>query len=80
VAAYIGCLAGAMMRDDYLGVIRAAGFEEVSVADELPFPIDCMTKDLTAKAISKDSKISSERSRDFTGSVISIKISAVKPV
>lgn len=80
VAAYIGCLAGAMMRDDYLGVIRAAGFQEISVADELPFPIDCMTKDLAAKAISEGPKASPETSRDFASSVISIKISAVKPV
>ncbi len=80
VAAYIGCLAGAMMRDDYLGVIRAAGFQEISVADELTFPIDYMASGSVAEAIAKDSRISPETLRDFAGSVISIKISAAKPV
>jgi arsenite methyltransferase len=80
VAAYIGCLAGAMMKDDYLGVIRAAGFQEISVDDELPFTIDYMASGSVARAITEDSKISPETLRDFAGSVTSIKISAVKPV
>ncbi|GAH26632.1 unnamed protein product, partial [marine sediment metagenome] len=33
VEAYIGCISGAMMRDEYLGAIKAAGFQEVRIID-----------------------------------------------
>jgi SAM-dependent methyltransferase len=31
VEAYVGCVAGALLRDDYLDLVRAAGFEDVEV-------------------------------------------------
>jgi arsenite methyltransferase len=34
VAAYVGCLSGAIMKDAYLDTIRAAGFEGVEIVDE----------------------------------------------
>ncbi len=37
VDAYAGCVAGAAAKDEYLALIRAAGFEEVSVLSEIPF-------------------------------------------
>jgi len=51
IEAYIGCLSGAIMKDEYIGTIKAAGFQEVRVTDETSFPIDCMVNDATAKAI-----------------------------
>ena len=33
VAAYVGCLAGAALLDDYLGLLREAGFEDIEVAE-----------------------------------------------
>lgn len=35
--AYTGCLAGAMRRDDYLTLLKAAGFESVEVIAETPY-------------------------------------------
>lgn len=80
VAAYVGCVAGAMMRGDYLDAVRDAGFEEISVVDELPFPIDYMANDPALRAIIADSSVPSETLAEFAGSVVSIKIRAVKPV
>ena len=34
VEAYVGCVAGAILKDQYLAVIHAAGFEDVRVVDE----------------------------------------------
>jgi SAM-dependent methyltransferase len=51
IEAYIGCISGAIMRDEYISTIEAAGFHEVSIIDETPFPIDCMTNDPTVKAL-----------------------------
>lgn len=42
-AAYTGCVAGAMMKDEYLEAVRQAGFNEVTVIDETSFNADCCT-------------------------------------
>jgi len=79
IAAYIGCVAGALMKDDYLGAIRRAGFHEVKVMDESPFPIESIVNDPTAKAIINKTNISSEEIGDIANSVLSIKVQGVKP-
>ncbi len=57
IEAYIGCLSGAIMRDEYIGAIKAAGFQEVSIIDETSFPIEGIANDPTAKAIIENFKI-----------------------
>ncbi len=79
VAAYIGCLSGAMMKGDYLAVIREAGFQEVEVLDEALFPVDCMVNDPTAKAVINQLNITTEDLGDIANSVASIKVQGIKP-
>ena len=79
IAAYIGCVAGALQKDDYLGAIGKAGFGEVTVMDEALFPIDCIANDPTAKAIIDKTNTSSEEIKDIANSVLSIKVQAIKP-
>ncbi len=80
IEAYVGCLSGAMMRDEYIGVIKAAGFQEASIIDETSFPIECIANDPTAKAIIENLGISPERIKEVASSVISIKVNGVKPI
>jgi ubiquinone/menaquinone biosynthesis C-methylase UbiE len=35
--AYIGCVAGAVLKDEYLGFIEQAGFQNIKVVNEKPF-------------------------------------------
>jgi len=79
VEASIGCLSGAMMRDEYLGTIKTVGFQELRIIDETSFPIESMANDPTAKAIMENLNISPEKVKEIANSVISIKIYAVKP-
>jgi len=79
IEAYIGCLSGAIMRDEYLGAIKAAGFQEVGIVDETFFPIECMASDSTAKAIIKNLEIPMEEVKEAANSVASIKVYGVKP-
>lgn len=62
IDAYVGCLAGAVKKDDYLRHITAAGFRNVKVISEASYPAGAMFEDL---------KIAE-------GAVVSIKVSAVK--
>jgi SAM-dependent methyltransferase len=79
VEAYIGCLSGAIMKDEYMEAIKAAGFHDVRIVDETFFPIECMANDPTAKAIMENSKIPLEKVEEVASSVISIKVYGVKP-
>ena len=80
IEAYIGCLSGAIMRDEYIGAIKAAGFQEVNIIDETPFPIECIANAPKVKAIIENLEIPLGKIKEVAGSVISIKVSAVKSV
>ena len=79
IEAYIGCLSGAIMRAEYIGTIRAVGFQKIRVIDETSFPIECMANGPTAKAVIKKSKTSPEKTKQVADSVVSIKICGFKP-
>ncbi len=80
VEAYVGCLSGASMRDEYLALIRAAGFEDVGIVDEASFPIDLMANDPTAGAVLGDLRTSAEELADVARSVVSVKVQGLKPL
>ena len=79
VAAYVGCLSGAIMKDDYLATIRAAGFENVRIVEESSFPLDCMANDPTAQAIGNTTNLTPDELGDLADSVVSIKVAGKKP-
>jgi len=78
VEAYVGCLSGAVMKDEYIEAIKAAGFQEVGIIDETSFPVECIANDPTAKAIIKNLEIPLEKVKEVAGSVVSIKVHGVK--
>jgi arsenite methyltransferase len=79
VAAYVGCVAGAVTKKEYLEAIQAAGFEETKVLGEATFSVELLANDPTAKEIAKNLKLSREKAEDLANSVVSIKVSASKP-
>jgi len=62
VEAYVGCLAGAIKKKEYLKLIMLAGFKHVLVISESSYPVDAMFDNL-------------EAAQD---AIASIKVSAVK--
>lgn len=79
VEAYIGCISGAMLKDEYLRAIRGAGFADVKVMDETKFPLEHMANDPSVKKIIKELKIPPGKVREIADSIASVKISGVKP-
>ena len=79
VAAYVGCVAGAVTKKEYLEVIQAAGFEKTKVLGEATFSGELLANDPTVREIAKNLKLSRERAEDLGNSVVSIKVSAIKP-
>ena len=78
VAAYVGCVSGAMMKDEYTEAIKGAGFQEVKILDETVFPIDCIANDPTGKVIIDKVNLSEEKIKDVAHSVVSINVTALK--
>lgn len=79
VEAYVGCIAGAELKTNYLNQIKEAGFENIEVVGETPFSIELMTNDPIAQVIIGDLKISKEEASEIVDTVLSIKVSGIKP-
>ncbi len=79
IEAYVGCVSGAIMKDEYLDTIKEAGFKEVKLIDEKSFPDESLTNDPAAKAIIEKFNISAEEVKEALSSVISINVYGVKP-
>ncbi|NLE65614.1 MAG: methyltransferase domain-containing protein, partial [Elusimicrobia bacterium] len=62
VEAYVGCLAGAIRKAEYLGFIEKAGFKDIRIVSEAGYPVDAMFDGL----------------EDAQDAIVSIKVSAVK--
>ena len=80
VAAYTACVAGAETKENYLGAIRKAGFQEIRILDETVFPTQVLANDPTAREIVKNLNLSPQKAKELAQSVVSVKVSALKPV
>jgi arsenite methyltransferase len=79
VQAYIGCICGAMLKDNYLAAIERAGLTDIKVLEETTYPLDDLFNDISAREIIKKSgKSIEELDRDFRNTFMSIKVSARK--
>jgi len=74
LAAYIGCIAGALMKEEYLQTMRDAGFHEVRVVDEQSFSIDAIANDQTSQAIIDKIAAPQKKLEEIGNSVLSIKV------
>ena len=79
IEAYVGCVSGASLKDEYLRYIETAGFERISIVDETSFPVELMLNDPTAQAIMDGLTISPEDVNAIAGSIISVKVQGIKP-
>jgi len=79
IDAYVGCVSGASLKDDYLKAITNAGFQEVSVVGEAGFGVDLLLNDPTIKSMVDALGASMEEVKKVAEAVVSIKVRAVKP-
>jgi arsenite methyltransferase len=79
IDAYIGCMAGAILKDEYLEAIEHAGFHEVQILDETRFAIDLMANDPIVKMIIKTLNIPFEIIKEVNDSIVSLKVRGYKP-
>jgi SAM-dependent methyltransferase len=82
IEAYAGCVAGAMLRDDYVAAIKEAGFAEVEVLEETPFAtvamLDAVRNDPTMSAFIEESGVSDEDIKNIAKMIVSVKVKGSK--
>jgi len=79
VEAYVACIAGALVKDDYLSAVRQAGFRDVEVLSEKPFPAELVLEDTLAPEVIKKLNVPREKLMEYVSSVLSLGIRAFKP-
>jgi SAM-dependent methyltransferase len=78
VEAYVGCISGAMLKEEYMDAIRGAGFGEPEILDASPFPVELMMNDPTGQVIAENLGMEPEKLAEMAHTVISVKVRAVK--
>ena len=79
VEAYVACIAGALIRDQYLDAIRKAGFKNVEVVSEKNFPAELVLEDSLVPEVTKKLNLKREELEEHVSSVLSLSVSAFKP-
>ena len=80
IEAYVRCIGGAMLKDDYINAIREARFQDVTVVSESHFPSELIVSRPVVKEVVDKLNISVDELQDIGSSVVSIKISARKAI
>ncbi|MCX5828996.1 MAG: arsenite methyltransferase [Deltaproteobacteria bacterium] len=78
VAAYTGCVAGALRKDDYLQKIAAAGFGDVNIIAETLFPMQELVSYPAVQEAIGDGDTLKAMAEQLATSIASIKVAAVK--
>jgi histidinol phosphatase-like PHP family hydrolase len=78
VLAYVGCIAGAEKKDEYIKEIKQAGFQQLQILDEAHLP-EVMFDQPDAKEIIGKMNLTKKEISEIANDVVSVKISAVKP-
>ena len=79
IEAYIGCVSGAISKNEYLREIRAAGFHDVKIINETSFAIEHITSSQTVSSIIDKFKIPPEKVKEIASSVLSLRVLGLKP-
>jgi SAM-dependent methyltransferase len=77
VLAYVGCVAGADLKDEYLSKIKQAGFGQIDVMEETHMP-EMMVNEPDVKAFIEEQKLTKKEVNALSDSIVSIKVSATK--
>lgn len=77
--ALVGCVAGAVLKDNYLEAVRNAGFKDVEVMEQKAFPIAAVSCDADGCSLADSMGLSPGEIQEAADSVLSISVCAYKP-
>ncbi len=77
-SAYVSCVGGAALKDDYLKAIKRAGFKEVKVVEENALPLTMLVNSSELQGMVAESNISPTELTEMIHSVVSVRVQATK--
>lgn len=77
--AYAGCVAGALLKDDYIEAVKAAGFADVKILDEKKYAADTTITEEGVQEAAKAVDCSCEDIKDLQNSIASVSVYGIKP-
>ena len=77
--AYVACVAGALLKYDYLSAVETAGFKNIKIVTEKNFPAELLVEETRVSEMSRALGISPEKLMESLSSVVSISLRAEKP-
>ncbi len=78
-AAKAGCLSAVVTTESYLASLSEAGFAEVRVDSEVPYPCDLGFEERLIEGLRDEQGVPEEAVRAAAGSLVSIAVTAIKP-
>jgi SAM-dependent methyltransferase len=79
VEAYVGCIGGAVLKDDYLKAIKDSGFEDVQIQGASSISFESLVNDPGVKSILESINLSAEEAGEISRTIESIRVAAIKP-
>ena len=79
IEAYVACVAGALLKYDYLSAVETAGFKNIKIVTEKNFPAELLVEETRVSEMSRALCISPEKLMESLSSVVSISLRAEKP-
>ena len=79
IEAYVGCISGAAMKNKYIEMIEATGFQEIKVLKDTPFSFDCIISDPNIEGLIEKVRSSHQDVDEVAKSIRSILVSGKKP-
>lgn len=78
IDAYVGCVAGALLKDEYLATIESAGFKEVAIHAETPASAMFSSTDPIVRSLKEDAGLTDEQLKSLGESVVSMLVEGKK--
>ncbi|MBU6998383.1 MAG: arsenite methyltransferase [Theionarchaea archaeon] len=79
MSAYVACMGGAVLKDDYVELVKNAGFVDVVIEKETPAAIGDIDTDPAARAVAERFSLSPEKAVEVLQSIVSISLKGEKP-
>lgn len=79
LAAYAGCIAGAVRKDDYIRLAEMAGFRDVRIVEESRYDVAINGMDAYVREIAESYNVPLETVREAAGAILSVRVFGEKP-
>ncbi|MDV2989048.1 MAG: arsenite methyltransferase [Dehalogenimonas sp.] len=80
VSAYTACVAGAILKEEYLDALRQAGFQNIEIIGENVFDLDFLDMALELVKEAGTLGLTEEKIQHISETIVSVKVTAAKPV